>query len=377
MSNLAVIQKSPIEEFLNDVLPADRLEDLSRSLPAHIKPAVFQRNLLNALMTNPDLMNHSPGLVFREVSKAAGLGLLLDPQLGETYIIVGYNYKTRRQEPQLRIGYKGLTKLARQSGAVSLIYAHEVHANDFVDCDLGADKRLVHKPKLFTDRGEIIGYYAVIKFRDGEFDFEPMDVPEIRRIRDRTDAYQAFKSDKIKSTPWATDEAEMAKKTVIRRLMKRAPQSPEMAEALQIEDSADYAVTSRPTALSGPGPRRAPPPPPPPQLVSAPVLPEPMADDAGAGAPPPAPASEAIRRAPPPPQVTSPAAKPDTSAALTAYADALKAAQGMTDRDAALDAIETAWAEHIEPPLTANQMSQEDYEAASALDNAAREAIAP
>ena len=83
------IIKSPVEEFADNVLPADRLHDLARSLPAHIKPAVFQRNLLNALMTNLELLEQQPGLVFREVSKAAGLGLLLDPQLGEAYIILG------------------------------------------------------------------------------------------------------------------------------------------------------------------------------------------------------------------------------------------------------------------------------------------------
>src|SRR4051812_18952710 len=148
-------EMSPVEEFVLKVLPEYRLEELSLSLPSHIKPAMFRRNLLNAVMINPNLMGYLPGLLFREVSKAAALGLLLDPQLGEAYIVEAYNYKTRQVEPQLRIGYRGLCKLARQSGEVSLIYAHEVCERDFIEAYMGSDKQLVHKPELFTDRGPV------------------------------------------------------------------------------------------------------------------------------------------------------------------------------------------------------------------------------
>jgi recombination protein RecT len=231
---------SPLEQFRQEILPPEKANDLWRSLPAHIKPAVFERNLINALMQNPNLLKLAPALVYREVSKAAALGLLLDPQLGEAYLIVAWNGKTQREEPQLRIGYKGMCKLARQAGDVVGIYAHEVCQNDRIECHLGTDKRLVHDPDLFGDRGDIVGYYAVIKFTDGAFDFEPMSVKQCREIRDRSDAWKAFKAEKIKSTPWATDEAEMSKKTALRRLLKRQSQSPELAEAFAIEDDAEY-----------------------------------------------------------------------------------------------------------------------------------------
>jgi recombination protein RecT len=233
-------QVSRLELFRQQVLPPEKANDLWRSLPQHIKPAVFERNLLNALMQNPDLLNFAPPLVYREVSKAAGLGLLLDPQLGEAYIVTAWNYKTKRVEPQLRIGYKGMCKLARQAGDVTNIYAHEVCAKDKIECHLGTEKRLVHDPDLFGDRGAVVGYYAVIKYADGSFDFEPMTVKQCREIRDRSDAWKAFSEGKIKSTPWATDEGEMSKKTVLRRLIKRQAQSPELAEAIRIEDEAEF-----------------------------------------------------------------------------------------------------------------------------------------
>lgn len=238
--NQLVAQPSKLDEYRTAVLPPERARDLYSSLPGHIKPAVFERNLVNALMANPALMDYDARLIFREVSKAAGLGLLLDPLLGEAYIVTAYNYKSKRTEPQLRVGYKGMCKLARQAGNVSGIYAHEVHAFDEVECDLGFPKVFHHRPKLFSDRGELIGYVATVTFKDGTFDFEPMSVQQCQGIRDRSDAWKAFKDGKIKSTPWSTDEVEMSKKTTLRRLMKRQEQSPELAEAIRIEDEAEH-----------------------------------------------------------------------------------------------------------------------------------------
>lgn len=241
MNQVIVAEKpSRLDEYRVQVLPPERARDLYQSLPSHIKPAVFERNLVNALMANPSLMEFDPRLIFREVSKAAGLGLLLDPLLGEGYIVTAYNYKTRKVEPQLRVGYKGMNKLARQAGNVAGIYAHEVHALDDVECDLGFPKVFHHRPKLFGDRGDIIGYVALVAFKDGTFDFEPMSVEQCQAIRDRSDAWKAFKDGKIKSTPWSTDESEMSKKTALRRLMKRQDQSPELANAIRIEDEAEH-----------------------------------------------------------------------------------------------------------------------------------------
>lgn len=296
-----IASRSPVELFLDEVLPADRVDDLRRSLPGHIKPELLQRNLLNCLMNNPELMEFSPGLIFREVSKAAALGLLLDRDLGEAYLMVGYNGKTKREEPQLRIGYRGYVKLARQSGQISMIYAHEVCENDLFDVDMGANKNLIHKPKVFSDRGVIVGYYAVVKYTNGDFDFEPMSVPDVHRIRDRSDGWKAFKAGRIKTTPWFTDETEMSKKTVIRRLTKRVPLSAELAEAIKVEDMADFRSLGET--------RLAPPP------SSFAMLEGPPADHAPAEphredrparrvAPPPPPPQESRPVAPPPPEPT-------------------------------------------------------------------------
>ena len=78
----AVSKPSKLDHLRAEILPPDRKHEFFSSLPAHVKPERFMRNLDNALMSNPDLMECDPRLIFREVSKAAALGLYLDPQLG-------------------------------------------------------------------------------------------------------------------------------------------------------------------------------------------------------------------------------------------------------------------------------------------------------
>jgi recombination protein RecT len=223
-----------VQRYIADVLPPGKSEDVYSSLPAHVSPARFERNLANALMREPKLLQIDPRKVYREVCKIAALGLVLDPQLGEAYLIAD-----RNGDVQARIGYRGLIKLARQSGNVEALYAHDICQNDVTRVTLGTDKRLEHAPDFLKPRGPVGAYYAVVRFSDVSSDFEVMTLEEVHAIRDRSDAWKAFKRGLIKSTPWGTDEGEMAKKTVLRRLLKRCPMSPDLADVLAREDEAD------------------------------------------------------------------------------------------------------------------------------------------
>jgi phage RecT family recombinase len=221
------------QNYIRQIMTEELVKSLSR-------PEIFERNLFNALAANQALIHYPPFYLYREVSKAAALNLLLDPLLGEAYLIEAYDGKKKRKIPQLRIGYKGMLKLARMPGSVAGIWCHEIYEKDKITVDLGHPKVFHHEPKLFVDRGAIIGYAAVIAFKDGSFDFEPMSLEECLKIRDRSDAYKAFKGGFIKSTPWETDQNEMCKKTTLRRLMKRQDTSPQLRDAIAIEDAAEF-----------------------------------------------------------------------------------------------------------------------------------------
>lgn len=204
--------------------------EVAHSLPAHIKPERFVRVVSSSIVNDDRLAQADLTKVVRAALKIAPLGLLTDPMLGEAYLIADY-----RGEVQVRIGYRGLIKLALQSGQIKTIYAHEVYERDLFRCILGTDKSLIHEPDLKQDRGEIIGYYAVVNYKEGYSDFEFMNVTQINKIRDRSDGWRAYEAKKIKSTPWADAYEEMAKKTVLRRLLKRVPASPDLADAMRVD----------------------------------------------------------------------------------------------------------------------------------------------
>lgn len=208
--------------------------EIEMALPQHVSVSRFQRVLVTSVLHDDRLAAVDPMKVIKAALKIAPLGLLTDPILGEAYLIAD-----SRGEVQVRIGYRGLLKLARQSKEIASIYAHEVYENDEIDCLLGDQKKLHHKPNLFGERGEVVGYYAVVRYTNGETDFEPMTTEQIDAIRDRSDGWKAFKANRIKDTPWASSYDEMAKKTCLRRLLKRLPTSADLADALIHEGEQD------------------------------------------------------------------------------------------------------------------------------------------
>ena len=148
MNEIATRKLSPVEVFVGEVLNPERKRDVLRALPRGINPDRFEQSLSIAVMQNPALLKVHPGLVFREVVKASSLGLFMDPQLGEAYIVIVRNNRAGRDEPQLRIGYKGLMKLARQTGEIAAIYAHVVYARDLFRIAYGLEFTLIHEPWL-------------------------------------------------------------------------------------------------------------------------------------------------------------------------------------------------------------------------------------
>ena len=118
---------------------------------------------------------------------------------------------------QFQIGYKGLIDLAYRSGEVELVQAHIVYENDTFECEYGLEPKLVHKP-ADKDRGEAVKVYAMFKTKSGGYGFDVMSMDDVRRHAEKYS--QAYKSG---YSPWKTNFEEMAKKTVLKRVLKYAP----------------------------------------------------------------------------------------------------------------------------------------------------------
>jgi recombination protein RecT len=132
---------------------------------------------------------------------------------------------------QVIIGYKGLIDLARRSGQIVSIAAHEVCANDKFELVYGLDEKLIHTPSL-GERGELIGFYAVAKLKDGGHSFEFMSLRQVQEIMAATQS-------KGKYGPWKDNFTEMGRKTVIRRLAKYLPLSIEFQTAVALDNMAE------------------------------------------------------------------------------------------------------------------------------------------
>jgi len=205
---------------------------IAKALPKVITPERFTRIALTALSNSPQLAQSDRDSFLGGLMQAAQLGLEPNTPLGQAYLIPYKNNKKGIIECQFQIGYKGLIDLAYRSGEMSSIYAHTVHENDTFEYEYGLEQKMVHKPST-SDRGNAIAYYAVWRLKNGGYGFGVMSVEDI--IKHAQQYSQAYKSS---YSPWKSSFDEMAKKTVLKAVLKYAPIKTEFILAATHSDEA-------------------------------------------------------------------------------------------------------------------------------------------
>lgn len=214
-----------IIDFINE--PSMQAQ-FAKALPAVMTPERFTRIVLTAIRTTPKLAGCDRASFFAAVMSSAQLGLEPNTPLGQAYLIP---YGT---ECQFQIGYKGLIDLAYRSGEVSIIQAQTVYENDEFIYELGLEAKLIHKPYMKGDRGEAIVYYAIFKMKNGGENFAVMSKDDVVK-------FAKAKSKAFKNGPWQTDFDAMAKKTVLKQVLKYAPiHSEAMSKAMQNDEHSLY-----------------------------------------------------------------------------------------------------------------------------------------
>jgi recombination protein RecT len=215
-------------------------EQIATALPRHLTPERMIRVALTAVQRTPDLQKCDALSVVGAVVQASQLGLEPDGILGQAYLVPFWNGKTKRYEAQLQPGYRGLIALARRSGEISTFFSELVYKSDKFKVVKGDSPRLIHEPDYISeDRGDIIGAYAVVVFKDGGKDFEFMAIHELNKIRASS---KAKDRDGNEYGPWVTHSEEMYRKCPIRRLAKRLPLSPEFQKAAVLDEYVDSGV---------------------------------------------------------------------------------------------------------------------------------------
>jgi len=161
--------------------------------------------------------------------KAAELGLDFAGQTGQAYLVPLKNKWTGQTEANFWPGYQGFIELTYRSGKVDFIDTQLVHEKDKCEYQLGSAPYIHHKPCVNGDPGPVLFGYAVAFLKEAKFPkIEIMSDAQLEGIRNRSKAKD--------NGPWKTDEEEMKRKTLIRRIWKYLPKTPEMIEAEQADN---------------------------------------------------------------------------------------------------------------------------------------------
>ncbi|KQT52177.1 MULTISPECIES: recombinase RecT [unclassified Aureimonas] len=221
---------SPRDRFRNEL---DRMgEQFAAALPSHIKPEKFQRVVMTAVLSDPNILSADRKSLMESAIRAAQDGLLPDKREGAFVVFKG------KVQWMPMIG--GVIKRIHQSGEVAMITAKVVFGGDsfrsWID-DEG--EHLAYEQAELPDYGHIRQVFAMAKMKDGSIYVEtltPRDIEKIRSVSRSRD-----------SGPWATWWEEMAKKSAIRRLSKRLPLSTDLHDLIA-RDDAMYDLSRAPDA---------------------------------------------------------------------------------------------------------------------------------
>ena len=240
-----------------------RAADFRMALPSHITPEKFQRTIMTAAQSNPDILRADRASLVTAAMKAAQDGLLPD---GREAALV--TFSTRQKQDGQWVSVKlaqympmafGVRKKILQSGEISsletnVVYRREVEDGAFI-FEAGTEAVLRHRPMLdLTDEDladeNIVAAYSVATMKDGTKSFEVMRRAEINRVRQASQTGALGKTDRQGKAippkgPWVDWFGEMARKTVMRRHSKTLPMSGDLIDVEATDDILAAASTAR------------------------------------------------------------------------------------------------------------------------------------
>ena len=217
--NLATTGKPSMQQYIKQMET-----EIKKALPSVLTPERFTRIVLSALSTNPKLGECTPQSFLGAMMTAAQLGVEPNTPLGQAYLLPYWNSRNNCYECQFQLGYKGLLDLAYRSGDISVVQSQVVYENDELSYSYGLEPELKHIPAK-ADRGDPTHVYAVFRTQSDGYGYEVASLEDIR-------AHAQRYSKSFSNGPWQTNFEEMAKKTVLKRVLKYAPLKSEFVRKL-------------------------------------------------------------------------------------------------------------------------------------------------
>lgn len=229
----------PVAEFkrinqLLDLKSPVLIRAVKESLPPHMNYEHFCKMALFTIRQSPKILNCTELSIFQAINEAAGLGLEIDGITGHGYLIP---YK---DQCEFVPGYRGLIELCRRSGQVASFESHIVRPHDEFRFAFGTQPYIQHIPAAGDKNTKFDDWtwaYALVRFVNGGSQFEVMSYAEVMDHKRKHSPSQS-RSD----SPWNTNEVEMAKKTVVRRLVKYLPVSPIILRKAMLDEYEEAGV---------------------------------------------------------------------------------------------------------------------------------------
>jgi recombination protein RecT len=208
MSNLVAIK-----QFNQSLTSPEMTGHLQKLLPPNVSVDRFTRTTMVAIQNNPSVLEADRQSLYNAISRAAQDGLMPD---GREAALIIHNVKTGNGYAKMvRYGQmvEGVIKQLGKAGIMA--YASSVYEADEIEIWGDENGQYVkHRPKVFGNRGELIGVYATAKVGDRTF-VEAMNIDEIERVRSASRSGE--------NGPWKQWYDRMAQKSVLHRLKKRLP----------------------------------------------------------------------------------------------------------------------------------------------------------
>ena len=203
-------------------------EDTFRSiLPAGNNVNRFVSSCLIAVRMNNKLQNCKADSLIKAMMESARFGLEPNSPLGEA-ALVPYG-----QNVEFMLQYRGLLKLAWNSGMIKSIDYDKVCPKDTFVYRKGFDAEFRHEPSMLGDRGEPYVYYAFAEMINGGRALTVMTKDEIIKHMKHYS-----RASKHKDSPWVTDFDAMAIKTVSRQLVDKKLPKATTQESLLLQQAA-------------------------------------------------------------------------------------------------------------------------------------------
>ena len=192
----------------------------------------FMSSVISVANGNPQLRNAEPMSIIGAAMVAATMQLQVIPTLGQCYIIP-YGKKA-----QFQVGYLGLLQLCQRSGQFKKILAAPVHEGEYVSGDEFDEEYVFDKKQKKSDK--VIGYMAKFELLNGFTKVAYWDIDKVKAHA--TKFSQAFRAGF--NSPWKSDFDAMAQKTVLKSILKFAPKSIEMQNAVAFDQAVVNTNTS-------------------------------------------------------------------------------------------------------------------------------------